>query len=51
MLQHAGLRNKLRKLVYVGAVTPSHILVQEDTSLLLLDMGQLSKDLFYQKVC
>ena len=49
--QHAGLRNKLRKLVYVGAVTPSHILVQEDTSLLLLDMGKLSKDLFYQKVC
>ena len=49
--QHTGLRNKLRKLVYVGAVTPSHILVQEDTSLLLLDMGKLSKDLFYQKVC
>ena len=36
--------------MYVGAVSSSHILVQEETSLLLLDMGKLSKDLFYQLV-
>lgn len=46
-----GLRQRLRKLVFVGCVTLSHSLVQEDTRLLLLDMGTLSKDLFCQLVC
>ena len=35
----------------MGSVTLSHILVQEDTSLLLLDIGKLSTDLFFQLVC
>ena len=38
----AGLRQRLRRLVYVGSVQRSRLLVQEDTNLLLLDMGTLS---------
>ena len=46
----AGLRQRLRQLVLVGCVTPTTMLVQEATELMLLDISYLANDLFRQLV-
>ncbi len=46
----AGLKQRLQSSVYVGMVDTSRLLVQHDTDLLLLNIGNLGHDLFYQLV-
>ena len=45
---HEGLREILRENVVIGWVDSEHILVQKATKLYLLDVGELSHDLFAQ---
>lgn len=46
----AGLKHRLQNSVYVGMADTSRALVQNDTDLLLVDLGSLGCDLFYQLV-
>ncbi|CAL8460507.1 g36 [Coccomyxa elongata] len=45
-----GLKHRLQNSVYVGMADTSRALVQHDTDLLLVDLGSLGCDLFYQLV-
>ncbi|BDA41574.1 DNA mismatch repair protein Mlh1 [Coccomyxa sp. Obi] len=45
-----GLKHRLQNSVYVGMADTSRVLVQHDTDLLLVDLGSLGCDLFYQLV-
>ena len=45
---HEGLREILRENVLVGWVDAERLLLQKGTKLYLLDVGELSRDLFFQ---
>ncbi|KAK9905111.1 hypothetical protein WJX75_009823 [Coccomyxa subellipsoidea] len=45
-----SLKQRLQSSVYVGLVDNARLLVQQDTELLLINIGNLGRDLFYQLV-
>lgn len=46
----AGLLEIIRKHTYVGMADETHALLQHGTRLYLLDVAELSRDMFYQQV-
>ena len=47
---HEGLSDMFRAPIYVGLADPRRALIQSGTRLYLMDLSQLSSDLFYQRV-
>ena len=47
----AGLSEVLRKHTFVGMADETLALLQHSTHLYLLNIANLSKDMFYQQVC
>lgn len=48
---HAGLSEVLRQHTFVGMADETLALLQHSTRLYILNVANLSKDMFYQQVC
>lgn len=47
----SGIREQLQAAMFIGMVDASHMLAQRQTELLLINLANLARDLFYQQVC